>query len=150
MLSCLTLCDPMDYSPPASSVHGILQARIMEWAAVPFSGSSRPRDQTQVSLFAGRFFTAWATREATQSWHWNQYYFPKVSHGGKGSMILAGLEDISIQSTFIKHLLCTRHLTRCYWRCKDSWDSPCLPVLMKVPWGYVSISFLAENNTDQG
>ena len=38
MLNCLTLCDPMDYSPPGSSVHGILQARIMEWAAIPFSG----------------------------------------------------------------------------------------------------------------
>ena len=40
--SCLTLCDPMDYSPPGSSVHGILQARILEWVAIPFSVSSRP------------------------------------------------------------------------------------------------------------
>ena len=48
--SCLTLCDPMDYSPPGPSVHGILQARILEWVAVPSSrGSSWPRDQTQVS-----------------------------------------------------------------------------------------------------
>ena len=45
--SCPTLCDLMDFSPPGSSVHGILQARIVEWVAVPFSrGSSRPRDQT--------------------------------------------------------------------------------------------------------
>ena len=43
--SCLTLCDPMDCRPPGSSVHGILQARILEWVAVPFSrGSSQPRD----------------------------------------------------------------------------------------------------------
>ena len=43
--SCLTLCNPMDYSPRGSSVHGILQARILEWVAIPFSrGSSRPRD----------------------------------------------------------------------------------------------------------
>jgi len=43
--SCLTLCDPMDYSPPGSSVHGILQARILEWVAMPFSRrSSQPRD----------------------------------------------------------------------------------------------------------
>ena len=43
--SCLTLCDPMDYSPPGSSVHGILQARILVWVAMPFSrGSSQPRD----------------------------------------------------------------------------------------------------------
>ena len=56
--SCLPLCDPMDYSLPGSSVHGILQARILEWVAVPFSrGSPQPRDQTQVSHIAGRFFT---------------------------------------------------------------------------------------------
>ena len=59
-----TLCNRMDCSPPGSSVYGILQARILEWVAVPFSrGSSQPRDWTQVSLFAGWFFTIWATRE---------------------------------------------------------------------------------------
>ena len=63
--SCLTLCDPMDYSLPGSSVNGILQARIPEWVAILISrGSSWPRDQTQVSHIAGRFFTVWATREA--------------------------------------------------------------------------------------
>ena len=63
---CLTLCDPMgSCSPPGSSVQGILQASIPEWAAFPFSrGSPQPRDGTQVSSFAGGFFTAWATREA--------------------------------------------------------------------------------------
>ena len=56
--SCLTLCDPMDCSLPGPSVHGILQARILEWVAMLFSlGSSRPRDQTCVSCMAGRFFT---------------------------------------------------------------------------------------------
>ena len=51
-------CDPMDCSPPDSSVHGILQVRILEWAAVPFSrGSSQPRDQTHISHTVGRFFT---------------------------------------------------------------------------------------------
>ena len=64
--SCLILCDPMDYcSLPGSSVHGILQARILEWVAVHSSrGSCEPRDRTQVSCIAGRFFTVWATREA--------------------------------------------------------------------------------------
>ena len=58
--SCPTLCNPMDYA-----VHGILQARILEWVAFPFSkGSSQPRDQTQVSCIAGRFFSNWAIREA--------------------------------------------------------------------------------------
>ena len=54
---CPTLSNPMDYSPPGSSIHGILQARILEWVAIPFSrGSSGPRDRSQVSRIAGRFF----------------------------------------------------------------------------------------------
>ena len=62
---CLTLCDPMGCSPPGSSVHEILQARILEWVAISFSrGSSGPRDRTQVLCMAGRFLTLWATREA--------------------------------------------------------------------------------------
>ena len=66
---CQIICDPMDCSPPGSLVHGILQARILEWIALPFSkGSFWPRDQTQVSCIAGRFFTVWATREAQQGW----------------------------------------------------------------------------------
>ena len=56
---CLTLCDPMDCSPPGSSVHGILQARMLEWVAIPFSkGSSQPRERTQVSHIAGGFLTS--------------------------------------------------------------------------------------------
>ena len=55
---CLTLCDPVDCTPPGSSVHGILQARIPEWVAMPSSrGSSPPRNQTHNSCIAGRFFT---------------------------------------------------------------------------------------------
>jgi len=57
--SCPTLWDPMDYT-----VHGILQARILEWVGFSFSrGSSQPRDKTQVSHIAGGFFTSWTTRE---------------------------------------------------------------------------------------
>ena len=57
---CPTLCNPMDYT-----VHRILQARILEWVAFPFSrGSSQPRKRTQVSCIEGEFFTSWATREA--------------------------------------------------------------------------------------
>ena len=56
--SCLTLCNPMDCRPPGSSVHGIFQARILDWAAISFSrGPSWPRNQTHVSCTAGRFFT---------------------------------------------------------------------------------------------
>ena len=61
--SCLTLCYLMDCSLPGSSVHRIFQARVLNWVAISFSrGSSRPRDQTWVSLIVGRRFTVWATR----------------------------------------------------------------------------------------
>ena len=66
--SCPTLCDAMDYSLLGSSVHGILQARTLEWVAISFSRESPwPRDRTQVSRIAGRRFNLWATREA---WSW--------------------------------------------------------------------------------
>ena len=62
--SCPTLCDPMDCSLLRSSIHGIFQARVLEWVAISFSrGSSWSRDQTQVSHTVGRRFTVWATRE---------------------------------------------------------------------------------------
>ena len=63
----LTLCDPMDCSLPGSSVHGILQARTLEWIAMSFSrGSFQPRDQTRIS-YAGGFFTTSTTWEASCS-----------------------------------------------------------------------------------
>ena len=66
--SCLTLCDPMDCSLSGSSVHGIFQARVLEWIAISFSReSSWPRDRTWVSHIAGRHFTVWATREVNFS-----------------------------------------------------------------------------------
>ena len=57
--SCPTVCNPMDCSPSGSSVHGVLQARMLEWVAIPFSrGSSGPRDQAQSSCIPGGFFTS--------------------------------------------------------------------------------------------
>ena len=71
---CLTLRDSMDYI-----VHGILQARIPEWVAFPFSrGSSKPRNWTTVCI-AGGFFTSWATREAQEYWSWVAYPFSRGS-----------------------------------------------------------------------
>ena len=62
---CPTLCDLMDCGLPGSSVHGILQARILRWVVIPFSrGSSRPGDRTCASCTAGGFFNIWATRLA--------------------------------------------------------------------------------------
>ena len=75
---CSTLCDPMDCSLPGSCVHGILQARKLEWVAYPFS-SSQSRNRTGVSCIVGEFFTRWAIREApkgdamsawTGKWTW--------------------------------------------------------------------------------
>ena len=66
--SCLSLCDPMDYSLPHSSVHGIFQARILEWVAISFCrGSSGPRDRTRLSHIVGRCFTVWVTRARIQA-----------------------------------------------------------------------------------
>ena len=60
--SCPTPCDSMDCSPPGSSVHGILHARVLDWVAISFSrGSSQPRDRTRGSRIAGRCFIVWAT-----------------------------------------------------------------------------------------
>ena len=62
---CPPLCDSVDCSPPGSSIHGILQARVLRWVSIPFSrGSSQSRDWTQVSRIVGRRFNLWATREA--------------------------------------------------------------------------------------
>ena len=62
--SCLTLCNPMDYSLPGFSLHGILQARVLEWVAISFSrGAPQLRDRTWVSSIPGRRFNLWATRE---------------------------------------------------------------------------------------
>ena len=62
---CLTLYDPMDCSLPGPPVHGILQARILEWVAISFfRGSSQLRNWTQISCITGRVFTYWAMREA--------------------------------------------------------------------------------------
>ena len=76
---CLTLCNPMGCSLPSPSVHGILQARILAWVAIPFSrGSSRPRDRTQVSLISGRFFIISATRKVHI--HFQFYVEYSLSH----------------------------------------------------------------------
>ena len=77
--SCLTFCDPTNYTVP-----GILQVRILEWVAFTFSReSSQSRDWTQVSCIAGGFFTSWATREAQE--YWSGYPIPSP-----GGLCIAG------------------------------------------------------------
>ena len=78
--SCPNLCDPMDCSLPGSSIHGIFQARVLEWAAISFSrGSSWPRDRSRISQIAGRHFTIWTTGEAHQTPS-NQQTIKPLSH----------------------------------------------------------------------
>ena len=85
---CLTLRDPMDCGLSGSSLHEILQARMLEWVAVPFSrGSLQPRDWTCVSCNAGRFFTIWATREASG---YNRVKESWLNTGVKASMFKRG------------------------------------------------------------
>ena len=89
--ACPTLCDPTDCSPPGFSVHEILQARILEWIAIPFSrGTSQPRDQTLVSCIAGRFFTIWATgKSMILTWlpmvSWRKTLLPSAGYENPGS-----------------------------------------------------------------
>ena len=85
----LTLSDPMDYSPPGSSVHGVLQARLLEWVAISFSrGSSWLQDQIQVSCIAGEFFVIWATREALSDSKISQLSVLSIPHQRKANMII--------------------------------------------------------------
>ena len=81
---CPTLCNPMDRSLPGSYIHGIFQARILEWVAISFSrGSFQPRDQTQVSCTVGRLFTIWTTREPyVLSLNQKNALFPNEEIGG--------------------------------------------------------------------
>ena len=86
--SCPTLCDPRDCSLTDFPVHGILQARILAWLAIPFSrGSSLPRGWTQVSWIAGRFFTTWSAREVNNRNYslWVVLFNGKIE---KGNMLM--------------------------------------------------------------
>ena len=103
--SCLSLCDPMDYSSPGSSVHGILQARIMEWLAIPFSrGSSYPRDWTQVSHTAGRFFTIYLYK--VLCCFQNMTSFNAQNSPLKWELLLWPLYSISPFCNVINHVHC--------------------------------------------
>ena len=83
--SCPTLCIPMDCSLPGSSVRGILQARIVEWVAIPFSReSSQPRNRTHISCTAGRFFTPEPRGSPYQYLESNKFIETKQNGGYQG------------------------------------------------------------------
>ena len=101
--SCRTLCDPKDCSLPGSSVHAIFQAIVLEWIAISFStGSSPPRDQTQVSCIVDRCFTIWGTREV---WYRRRtlYIFQYTLWSFFGRQLCL-LQIVSILCISFKHL----------------------------------------------
>ena len=99
--SCPTLCDPIDCSLSGSSVHGIFQARVLEWIAISFSrGSSRPRNRIRVSHIAGRCLTVWATREACLLYHNKKWLWCKRWNEKK---------ERDIQTQRHMHLIEVRH-----------------------------------------
>ena len=92
---CLTLCDPMDCRPPGSSVHGVLQADILEWVAIFFStGYSQARDQTHLSCTADRLFNHWATREALAMQKNNYIFIPCPEDPRRASKMIFTVNDI--------------------------------------------------------
>ena len=106
--SCLTLCDLMDCNPPDSSIHWISQTWILEWVTIPFYRRFfQPRDQTQVSHIAGRFFTNWATREALLV-----YQFSSVA---QSCPILCNSMDCSTPGFPVHHELPKLTQTHVYW-----------------------------------
>ena len=111
--SCPSLWDPTDCSPPGSSVHGILQARILEWVAIPFSReSSLPRDGTWVSCIAGRFFIVWTTRDAGRALQ-TEMLQTSIPGDVEGPRILSWPPASKQLAQFTKHWFCPqRYLIR--------------------------------------
>ena len=121
---CPTLCDPMDYT-----VHGILQARILEWVAFPFSrGSSQPRDRTQVSCIAGVSFTSWATWKQPAwgnvlftNWEANRHCSWELWHPfWNGVFIFYPLTRASLVVQLVKNLLAMQKT----WVQSLGWEDP--------------------------
>ena len=123
MQLCPPLCNPQDCSPPGSSVHGILQERILEWVAISFSrGSSQLRDQTWVSCIAGRFFTIWATREALASHI--PYHIPLISNSCCFCLLNISLSCPAFPSPMTNMRCCAKSLQSCPTLCDPAYCSP--------------------------
>ena len=104
----LTLCDPMDCSLSCFAVCGVLQARILEWVAIPFSRIfSRPRDWTWVSHIAGRFFTIWAAREPQSKGWFKKKFFLKYArnHFQETFIHVLNIQNVFLAFCVIRYVL---------------------------------------------
>ena len=102
---CLTLCDPVDYSLPGSSVHGILQARILEWVALPSSrGSFWPRDRTHDSWIEGKFFTTETPGKPRKSYPLGQQrnWWAEDMEGFSSWLVCYGCSNRLLQTWWLK------------------------------------------------
>ena len=148
-LSCVWLCDPIDYSLPGSSVPGIVQTRILEWVPGPFSrGSSQSRDRIQVFHIAVGFFTIWATREALSCSTWDIVPWPGIEPGPPA----LGVQSLSHWTTrevpnsvfwglSFQHGLCAQEM------CKMKLTARCYDILMQN-YSFKIRLYYQKNNTN--
>ena len=146
--SCRTLCDPKDCSLPGSSVHAIFQAIVLEWIAISFStGSSPPRDQTQVSCIVDRCFTIWGTREV---WYRRRtlYIFQYTLWSFFGRQLCL-LQIVSILCISFKHLYFSFFFITfvcILWWNKDLWDNSIVSVQNILRWTFIIWSMRFHHN----
>ena len=113
----------MDGSPPGSSIHGISQTRIMEWAITSFSRRSSPlRDQTRISCIAGRFFTSWATTQLSICWYIG-FPRPWPCTSSPDDFVQCLPDTFTQISSWHLNIICPR---------ENSWFSPCQPCCKPV------------------
>ena len=100
--SCLTLCDLMDCSLPGSSVHGISQARILEWVVISFSrGSAQPRDRTSFSCIGRQILYYWATWEAPVG-HYDLCYATQTYPSWQDQGLISDLKILLLPSNVLR------------------------------------------------
>ena len=147
---------PRDCSPPGSSLHGILQARKLEWVAIPFSRwSSPPRDWTQISCTWSRFFTIWATKEAP-----GQVKIYRSQSSARGSLLFScgqhvlGHCPVPLSSEPLLHSVLPRGRCQCGLLCMPVWErknppqAPLKALLHLVIFSFSQLSFRNTANSD--